>query len=198
MLEDGTIKDVEITTTVEADDLFGKYSTILTPENTVIYTEDKDMRMVPGWHLDWKLHTMHFVPEGTWEVEYNEKVFGRKWFWLQMLMGDQADNIPGLPNLLPSNERKGLIGPATAVKLLDKIKTNEDAQGYVSQLYRAYYGDDSWDTELLEQGILLWMRTDNGSSVWDVLKEGNPLDFLNKASHWTAIDTIRERIKGTL
>lgn len=196
MLENGTIPDVELTTIAEADDLFGRYATEYGAENVVIHTEDKDMRMVPGWHLDWQTNTMHFVPEGTWELEHNGKVYGRKWFWLQMLQGDTADNIPGLPNMHPDNRPSGRVGPKTAEAMLNG-KDEAVAVSWVKALYEQYYGD-GWETELLEQGVLLWMRRDRFSAWHNALAEGNPLYSLNRGDNWDAIDTMRQRIKGTL
>lgn len=196
MLEEGAIPDVELTTTVEADDLFGLYATKLGPENVVIYTEDKDMRMVPGWHLSWSDHSTVFIPEGTWDKVHNGLQYGRKWFWLQMLQGDQADNIPGLPNLTPVGLRSGLVGPKTAQKLLSGITTNDEAVVKVGQLYHDYYGKETHETEMLEQAILLWMRS-TSESPWDVLARGNPLD-----SNWWngahAVAEIKARIKDSL
>lgn len=197
MLETGIVPNVEMTTIAEADDLFGKHATLLGPENVVHYTGDKDMRMLPGWHLDWADHSMHYIPEGTWEVVYNDKVFGRKWFWLQMLMGDKADNIPGLPNLTPANLRSGLVGPATADKMLAGTADEQQARDIVTKAYQSYY-PTTWATELLEQGVLLWMRRDQFSSWFDVMDVGNPLAFLNTSEHFEAIVTIKGRIKESL
>lgn len=188
MLETGVIPNVELTTTAEADDLFGKYSTIAGPGNVVIYTEDKDMRMVPGWHLDWDTHTMHYVGPEVWDVTYNDKAFGRKWFWTQMLQGDSADNIPGLPRF-----NGALMGPKTAAKYLAGLNEPHTV-GFVTAAYEQTYRE-RWPVEMLEQGILLWMRRDPYSNLWDVTHEHGPLGF---AAVPEAVDEIKQRIKESL
>lgn len=71
---------------------------------SIIASKDKDLRMVPGLHLDWD--TGEIVncedPFGWTAVKKmksgNKMVgYGWKFFWSQMLTGDQADNISGLP-----------------------------------------------------------------------------------------------------
>jgi hypothetical protein len=102
-----------VTDTLEADDLFHINSVRLGDENVAILTQDKDMRMVPGWHLNWETHALVRVHPETWAFEVDGKVFGRKWFWLQMLHGDPTDNIPGLPKATFNGKQK-LCGPVTA------------------------------------------------------------------------------------
>ncbi len=93
--------------------MFGWYA-YNQPDNVVIYTQDKDMRMLPGRHLDWVSHRLHTVSyscamDGPVEVldsVFSEKQYGPKWFWLQMLHGDTADNIPGLPRYVVDGKAK--------------------------------------------------------------------------------------------
>ena len=80
----------------EADDAFKRLSDSLGPENLVIHCQDKDMRMIPGHHLNWDDYSMFYLSQDTWHAEFNGKVYGRSWFWHQMMHGDTADNIPGL------------------------------------------------------------------------------------------------------
>jgi len=176
LLEGGPSPDhpSEITGIAEADDLFGKYSKILGPENTVIHTQDKDMRMVPGWHLDWETMNLVFVAADCWALEAGEKLYGRKWFWTQMLQGDPADYVPGLPKYITPKGTAALCGPATATKLLADCSNEIEARATVFGLYRGFYGDE-WQVNVLEQAILLWMRNDEKSSAINVLAEGNPL-----------------------
>ena len=183
--------EVESTVTAEADDLFGWYAYNF-PDDVVIYTQDKDMRMLPGMHLDWVSHRIHTVGytktmciqrELMYNIiptdsVFNEKQYGHKWFWLQMLHGDTADNIPGLPKY-KTVDAKGkdalkLCGEVTAGKLL----ADESLPHLrVAELYRGFY-EDRWLAEMLEQACLLWMR--RVPSDWDdCLNPGGPMAYFN-------------------
>ena len=69
----------------------------------VLASKDKDLRMVPGLHLD--ISRGIIVEVDTWgylEVDESKSAkkvvgYGSKFFWAQVLMGDTADNIQGLP-----------------------------------------------------------------------------------------------------
>lgn len=186
--EGGALADdieVEFTSIAEADDLFSRYA--LNHPDCVIYTQDKDMRMVTGWHLDWLTHIL-FRVDGTFGMTHNEKVWGRRFFWQQVLHGDTADNIPGLPwytdgSVLKSGPEKGQLKQtkcgekAVPVLALNSINDDMSALLHVQPLYQSCYGD-RWVVELLEQGILLWMRTDMQSSPFNVVAPGNPLAAL--------------------
>lgn len=76
-----------------------------TPELSVLCSKDKDLQMVPGNHLDWELGDLVFV-EGYGHIELDRsksspKIVGKgpAFFWAQMLTGDTADNIKGLPTV---------------------------------------------------------------------------------------------------
>jgi hypothetical protein len=195
--------DVEITDDVEADDLFSRYA--LKHENCVINTQDKDMRMIPGWHLDWITNLLVYVADGTWELVRNEKVYGRKWFWLQMLHGDTADHIPGLEwytdgSLNKSGPDKGKLKvircgeKSSAVYGLDKYTSDMGACLYLQGLYRTCYGD-RWLVHMLEQAVLLWMRNDPAGHVLNVADQGNPLHPLTTHELWPAArDEIMARV----
>ena len=183
--------DVESTVVAEADDLFGKYA-YKQPDDVVIYTQDKDMRMLPGLHLDWVTHRMHrvhidrqlFSPPRVEDCVFNEKQYGPKWFWLQMLQGDTADNIPGLPKYktldAKGNDVLKPMGEVTASKYLYGLGATECAD-VVADLYRGYY-DDRWLVELMEQASLLWMRRVPGD--WDdCMNTGGPLAKWNDGEH---------------
>lgn len=150
-----------------------------------IGTRDKDFRMIPGIHVDWEDHTIVEVPAGTWCIVAKDKVFGDKWFWLQMLHGDGADNIPGLPLF---NGKK--VGEVTAHHILAEVGSNHEAYLTVRGCYLNNYGDD-WADRLVEQAILLWMRTDLQASVRDFLKIMPPDPRLVEA-----VEKIEQRIKG--
>lgn len=155
-----------ITYDQEADDLFAQLA-YAADDAVVIYTQDKDMRMVTGaWHLDWQTHSMFYLPSGTFEMVVNDKVYGHKWFWLQMLQGDTADNIPGLPRYVDAKGTAKLMGEKTAALVLGGCVNNAEAADVVMDLYRGFYGTLStdlpghrhWATMFVEQAVLLWMR----------------------------------------
>lgn len=186
LLEAGDMPEgmhVEFTAIAEADDLFARYA--LTHPDCVIYTQDKDMRMVPGWHLDWLTHLM-FKLGTEFRAVHNEKVWGRAWFWQQMLHGDGVDYIPGLPwytdgSITKSGPNKGKLAHirvgehAQIVKKdLAKVESDMGAILLLQQTYRTCY-EDRWLVEMLEQGILLWMRNDQQSSPFNVVAPGNPM-----------------------
>ena len=178
--------DIDTTAVAEADDLFGWY-TYNSPDDCVIYTQDKDMRMLPGMHLDWVSHRAYTVPyTKTTCIErelmynivptdciFNEKQYGHRWFWLQMLHGDTADNIPGLPKYVVDGKLKP-VGEVTAGKLL----ADESLPHLrVAELYRGYYGE-RWLAEMLEQACLLWMR--RVPEHWDdCMNPGGPMAYFN-------------------
>jgi len=131
----------------------------------VIASPDKDMRMLAGLHVNFHDYTLTEVPKGAFEViGADGLVYGHKWFWLQMLAGDTADNIPGLPRA----EGK-LCGEKTAAKLLAPATCNSHAFATVGSLYQHYYGDN-WHATFVEQAALLWLRGSRAAHIHDFLR----------------------------
>jgi len=130
-----------------------------------IYTADKDMRMLPGLHVDWNNYLVTEVPPGAYEVKRSPDglVYGLKWFWLQMLQGDTADNIPGLPRLGGQ-----LCGPKRAEQALAGTESVVEAFDIVAAGYAQHYGEE-WQDRFVEQAALLWLRRDKNASVRDFL-----------------------------
>lgn len=150
--------------TREADDgmAFNAYKNPI-----VISTRDKDMRMLPGKHVSWESYALIDVPIGCFSVVGCDGLqYGHKWFWLQMLQGDTADNIPGLERFV-QNGKEIKIGDATAAKFLATSTDNLSAYLTVKALYRSYYSD--WADRIAEQAGLLWLRTDAAASIGNVL-----------------------------
>lgn len=183
---------VELAHFSEADDLFA-FRASINPSLSVILTQDKDMRMVPGWHLDWMTHTMHFLEPTAYKARFNDKWYGWHWFWLQMLQGDQADNIPGLPRFREFDKSPlKLCGEKTAEKLLADCTMNVEAALKVRTLYQSYYGAEA-DVNLLEQACLLWMRP-NPHDYLSCLDSDGPLYPL-RSFMGAAAAQIHERVK---
>jgi hypothetical protein len=181
---------IDATAVAEADDLFGWYC-YNQPDNVVLLTQDKDMRMLPGLHLDWVTNRQHKVTYTLRQdrdnlrmfnisvdnSEFNEKQYGPRWFWLQMLHGDTADNIPGLPKYQDTGGKLKPVGEVTAGKL---IAGETDLPAIVATCYRSYYGE-RWLVEMLEQACLLWMR--RNPEAWDdCINVGGPMARFNDGS----------------
>lgn len=192
LIEGGSLAEVEVTDTAEADDRFGARLGQHGVANTVICTQDKDMRMLPGWHMNWLTNELLFVPEGTYDIVHWDKQFGTKWFWTQMLMGDGVDFIPGLPKFIEPGKKPALMGEVTAGKKLAGTTNDQEAWEVVSKLYESYYGTD-WPVQLLEQAVLLWMRRDAESHPLDCTAPWNPVHHMIDHPH--AIAAIQRRIE---
>lgn len=136
-----------------------------------IFSRDKDFQMIPGRHVSWTTLAVTEVEPSTWAVRDEDgRLYGQKWFWMQMVQGDSADNIPGLPGQ-PNKAGDGFktCAAACAETYLGDAKTPEEAYRIVRRLYELYYAA-AWPAAFTEQAALLWMRTDNDASVGDFLR----------------------------
>ena len=89
---------IEVAVGCEADDLIGD-ECLKDIGNTIICSRDKDMDTIPGWHYRWKCGERQ--PEKRYYVNDFE---ARYFFYYQMLVGDQADNIKGIIGVGDSEE----------------------------------------------------------------------------------------------
>lgn len=154
----------------------------------VCCTQDKDLRMIAGWHYQPKTNHhaegVFFVDEIGWlepkwkqretktkgVVDYIDKLKGAglKFFYAQILMGDSADNYGGL---------KG-CGATDAFRLIDPCKTEKEMYYAVLNAYKEKYGDGEYVKNyrggvafctpyqlMLEQGRLAYMQRTVGD-VW--------------------------------
>ena len=165
-------------------------------ENSCIATKDKDLRMVPGLQIDWTTGALNDSDEWGFisikeKVQKNKqvtkKLIGRGWkfFWAQLLMGDTADNIKGLPWCIHdiTEGKAKRIGPAYAYAIMQPMKNNREAWTTVQKLFKRAgeheafkdYRDESvisWKAALLSEMKLLWMRrTNDENDVMTWLKE---------------------------
>jgi hypothetical protein len=117
-------------------------------------------------------------------LNYNKLESGIYWndgftqsynFATQLLIGDSADNIPGIEKLSKiTKERFGIkvegVGPATAKKILADCKTEEDLASRVFECYSAMYGEEEgWDERLDENGFFLYLLR-HEKDEWDLNK----------------------------
>lgn len=139
-------------------------------ETTIICSRDKDLRICPGWHYSWECGGQRSVgPVETDELGWLEKVekwdeekekyifkdvrgYGLKFFYYQMLVGDSADHIPGLPGW----------GKAGAFKLLADLPNKEEVIAAVKAEYKNSEKINNAKEYFLEQANLLWMIQKKG------------------------------------
>jgi hypothetical protein len=109
---------------IEADDMAG-IRLIQLGDNGILAHIDKDINQITGWHYNWPLSRKGEVirPGKRYYVTPEE---GDRWFWMQLLMGDTTDNIPGVNG----------IGPKKAEKAYSLCESNQEcyevAQGFFS------------------------------------------------------------------
>lgn len=136
---------------LEADDELG-IEQVNSKDTTIICSRDKDLRMIPGWHYSWECGKQreigpHFTDRlGSLKKEGSKITgYGLMFFYYQMLVGDSADNIPGLPGW----------GPVKAYKLLSPLKNDGDMWRAICKAYRKEgFSEDYFN----EQHQLLWIK----------------------------------------
>ncbi len=171
---------------LEADDLLGTHQT----EDTVIWSIDKDLRQIKGYHLDDKTQKVIKVTEkGSIKKEVILKPDGKvkktKYHFsgtiglmFQMLTGDTTDWIVGcgkrVDKVYGSGSKKGQeykarvgIGPGEAYNILSKAKTLEAALLLVADEYYKVHAKSevNWQTHLETQANLLFMVRENKGNI---------------------------------
>ena len=148
-------------------------------ESSVMRSGDKDLWFSEGLHMDDQ--GRFYTVDGYGWTAYREvgnvkpKLIGQgtSWFWHQLVMGDTADNIPGLPKIsgrllnryVPTKtynakRKAGACGEAKAVAMLKDVTTDTEAARRVMEAYEETYGTDAVEM-LVEQAFLLWIRRTN-------------------------------------
>lgn len=91
----------------EADDALAMYQT----EESICISIDKDLLQIPGAHFGMVNHQHSYVEE--WD--------GLVWFYRQILMGDNTDNITGIHGIGDSRSRRILAGCETEEELWERV-----------------------------------------------------------------------------
>lgn len=156
-LRDLLIKDFNAVEAIdeEADDLIG----INLKEDCIACTIDKDIL----YGLEGNKY--NFVKE---QMFYTSQEEATKFFYMQLLMGDKADNILGIPG----------IGPKKAEQALDGLVMEQAMFFKVQDMYREWlqneWSDKNWglaeeklmNNLILLSGVQLKIRTTVGE-IWD-------------------------------
>lgn len=105
--------------------------------NTCIISADKDLMIVPGWHLIPGNEPVWVDTLGHLELRYKTngqlkdlKGSGLKFFYAQMIIGDTVDNYKGIPGR----------GAKYAFELLNKCKDEKELYMAVLGAYKAKFG----------------------------------------------------------
>jgi len=177
----------------EADDALGIHRSRY-PEDShrvIISSIDKDLKINPGLHHNMNTGEIEQC-NGFGEIKLKKgKVhgYGLKFFYAQMIMGDNADHIRGLPKVTEGMKevwpkmRRGGAGDMTAYRVLENCKDELQAHGLVWYCYQDYWTQNSythWNDknkvypkglttarkQFIEQGRLLWMRRKE-NELWE-------------------------------
>lgn len=194
--------------TREADDGIGAcahFAVGRSPGRAGIATADKDMRMLPGLHITWKTGQVTRVEPGDFDVIGEDgKQYGLKWFWFQMLMGDAADNCPGLEQYKLTNpdgsfKRFAKVGEKTAEQLLADTTSSDEAGARVLSLYLGGYNSSREYAldRFVEQAALLWMRLGNDAAVADFAHHSghSRINGFFTPEVWAAVERLETRVK---
>jgi hypothetical protein len=136
-------------------------------KDTIICSRDKDLRQCPGFHYSWEVGKQAAigpidVDELGWlEKKSSSKVFGvgDKFFYYQMIAGDNVDNIGGI---------KGK-GPMFAYHLINEATSSRECYELVAEKYVQAWGED-WKEKMKEQARLLYM-------IRELDEEGNRIEW---------------------
>ena len=143
----------------EADDVLSIYGR-QDPENTIIGSRDKDLRIVPCFHYAWKCGEnqpeipVHKVDTLGWceAKKYDKGGYkfigeGLKFFYGQVLAGDQIDNYKGCPS----------CGPQTAANALANLDSEVELWEATYWIYHKKLGPEEGLRRLIENAQLAWL-----------------------------------------
>lgn len=140
---------------IEADDMAGiRLSECL--GNSILAGIDKDLNQIPGWHYNWELRRKGEVIRQARRY-YITPEQGDRWFWMQLVMGDSTDNIPGI---------KG-IGPKKAEAMFRNCESNQECY----EVAKALFGSEE---ELDMNAQCIYIQRKEGDNWRNLLDENRP------------------------
>lgn len=136
-------------------------------DNGVVWSEDKDLRLVPGPYHEIATGRNDYIdnPFGWVKMGATEggalsvKGHGTKFFWAQLLMGDSADNVKGITKL----DGK-LCGPAAAVDFVLPMQSEDEA---ANKILWAYAKNQQ---HFLPEAECLWLRRHAEDSAYNYIQ----------------------------
>lgn len=177
---------VQLHRDIEADDAM-IISAHRLKEHGVIRSDDKDLRCTP-----WLYHEIGagqvrapepvgwideaFTPSG------NRKMVGQgpMFFWLQMLMGDTADNVQGILKL--NNKQCGMVAAFNALR---EMRTVSEAANFVLDAYREI------EQNALAEGWMMHLLRHPSDSFWVYAHECDLSEANKEFMRWCALQKWR-------
>lgn len=154
----------------EADDWLG-ITQRADPENTCISSRDKDLKTIYGWHHRFACGENQPEIKMHWMTPWESLHF----FFYQMLIGDNTDNIPGCGKKVMKKwgnsmmlRREG-VGSKAALTILGNCHTCKEMYEAVKAEYQKVFKEDHEEV-MLEMARLLYIgqKPDN-LFTWDWL-----------------------------
>ena len=148
----------ELITGMETDDACGIEQWANKDRSTCIVSIDKDLDMIPGWHYDYVNLEMYYVDLAT----------ANRTFWLQVLTGDDTDNILGCgirkEGVYKSGKKKGQtrfrregVGPKEAESYVKLGDSWVDQFNAVRKQFDKHFGANG-EAAFHENATLIWMQ----------------------------------------
>lgn len=160
----------------EADDGL-MMDALLYGDQAIMVSGDKDLNITPGPLWIAEEGCIDYIPDRFGWIKLKampngNKVVGHgtKFFWAQMLMGDQADNVQGIIRL-----NGKLCGAVGAYNALEGITTESDAAEFILRAYIAAKQNP------LAEAECLWLRRSFQDSAHAYLSE---LGLPDNLQHW--------------
>jgi len=171
----------------EADDAISIFAR-LDPDNTIVASRDKDLRIIPCYHYAWrcgdsqpeipvhKVSTLGEIravayPSGGYKLVGN----GLKFFYGQVLCGDSVDNYKGCRG----------VGPQAAVALLGTCTNEHELYQQTLAAYSKKYGVEAGSELLLENARLAWLLDDG-----EVTQDANNNIYISPKRLWEPPSSI--------
>lgn len=121
---------------IEADDAAGIEAS-KDRKNSIIISNDKDLKQISCWHFDWTKEDARPEYIGPREAAIQ--------FYRQILSGDPTDNIEGIPG----------VGPKKADALLRGLSSPIEIECKIRDCFREYFGEGEGDKKFLENARLV-------------------------------------------
>lgn len=194
MLDAFNIKRYEIEN-YEADDIIGTVSDLASKEDwdVKIYSGDKDLLQLVSDKIHVALTRKGITDIDTYDPDFLNEKYGLKpeqIIDMKALMGDNSDNIPGVPG----------VGEKTALKLLKEYKTLEGVYDSIDNVSGKKLKEklvDNKDKALMSKELVtIFRETPLAISIDDMVYQGFETEAVSSLFNELGFKTLLDRIGG--